>query len=421
MATTVANLNGLFKEVYGDDYIDLVPESAKIVKKVPFVPADKEEGNQYHQPVILSYEHGVTYAAADAGAFALNDAVAMQMGDAQIKGAQILLRSALPYDVAAKASSKGKKAFAKATELIVENMLESVTKRLELSYLYGGSVTGIGNPTTSANVDATHTVITISLLTWSAGIWAGLENATIDVLDAGAVVNTTGAVTIDSIDLDARTLTVSAVAGDITAIDGVTFTTADAIVFRGALAAEMSGIDKIIVNAGTLFNISAATYKLWKGNTYSAGSAALTFGKVLIGIAAPVLRGLQEDATLYCNPKTFADLSDDLAALRMYDQSFKGSQLSIGSESIKYFTQAGVLEVVPHLFVKEGEAFVLPMKRVKRLGAQDVSFKTPGRGDEIFDHLSGNAGFELRVYTDQACFIECPAKCLKITNIVNST
>jgi hypothetical protein len=419
MATTVANLNGLFKEVYGDDYIDLVPESAKIVKKVPFVPADKEEGNQYHQPVILSYEHGVTYAAADAGAFTLNAAVAMNMKDAQIKGTQMLLRSALPYDVAAKASSKGKKSFAKATELIVENMLESITKRLELSALYGQSTTGIGNPTGSANVDATHTVITISLLTWSAGIWAGLENATIDVLDAGVVVNVNGAVTIDSIDLDARTITVSAAAADITLIDAVTFTTADAIVFRGGLA-EMNGLDKIITNTGTLFNISAATYKLWKGNTYSSASAALTFGKVLIGLSAPVLRGLMEEATLYCNPKTFADLSDDLAALRMYDSSFSGNQLQMGTESIKYFTQAGVLEVVPHLFVKEGEAFIVPMKRVKRLGAQDVSFKTPGRGDEIFTQLQDSAGFELRVYSDQAVFVECPAKCLKITNIVNT-
>jgi hypothetical protein len=62
-----SSLTGLFYEVYGDDVINLIPESAKIVKAVPFAPAEKQEGNKYHQPVILSYEHGVTYAAPDAG------------------------------------------------------------------------------------------------------------------------------------------------------------------------------------------------------------------------------------------------------------------------------------------------------------------------------------------------------------------
>jgi hypothetical protein len=73
-----------------------------------------------------------------------------------------------------------------------------------------------------------------------------------------------------------------------------------------------------------------------------------------------------------------------------------------------------------HNIIKQGEAFVLPMKRIKRLGAQDVSFKTPGREDEIFLHLPDNAGFELRNYTDQQIFIETPARTVKITTIVNA-
>ena len=165
--TTPAKLSGLFKEAYGDDVYNLIPDIAKIIKMVPFTSREKEEGNKYHQPVILTHEHGVTYAASSAGAFALNDAISMNMQDAQVEGSQMLLRSALSYDAAAKASNS-KKAFVKATELLVENMLESITKRCEISLLYGTS--GVGTADSSSNVDTTHTVITFLTAGWASGI-----------------------------------------------------------------------------------------------------------------------------------------------------------------------------------------------------------------------------------------------------------
>jgi len=417
--TTPSQLDGLFKMAYGDDVENLVPESARLVKMIDFVPTDKETGDKYNQPVVLAQEHGVTYAAAGAGAFSLNNSIAMTMKNAQLEGSQLLLRSALSYDAAAKASNS-KKAFVKSTELLVENMMESMTKRLELALLYGQSTTGIGNPASSANVDATHTAITITLLTWASGIWAGLEGATIDVLDAGVVVNTTGAVTIDSVDLDTRIITVSAAAGDITAIDAVTFTTADAIVFRGALSAEMSGIDAIITNTSTLFGIDASVYNLWKGNSSSAASGTLTIGKILTGLAEAVNRGLNEKVAVFVNPITWEGLNDDLSALRMFDSSYKAGKGEQGNEAITYHGQNGTIDLYSHLYVKQGEAFAIPMSKTRRIGAQDVSFKTPGgREGEIFRHLEDRAGYELRVYTDQAVLIEAPARCVKYTNIVN--
>jgi hypothetical protein len=368
---------------------------------------------------VLAQEHGVTYAAAGAGAFSLNNSIAMTMKNAQLEGSQMLLRSALSYDAAAKAANS-KKAFVKSTELLVENMMESITKRLELALLYGQSATGLGNPTSSANVDATHTAITMTLLTWASGIWAGLEGAEIDVLDAGVVVNVNGAVTIDSVDLDNRILTVSALAADITLIDGVTFTSADGIVFRGALSAEMSGIDAIITNTGSLFGIDAGTYNLWKGNSYACGSAALSIAKILAGLAECVNRGLNERVCLFVNPLTWEGLNDDLAALRSFDQSYKPGKGEAGNEALLYHGQNGLIEVYSHLYVKQGEAFAFPKSKCRRIGAQDVSFKTPGgREGEIFRHLEDRAGYELRVYTDQAILIETPARCVKYTAIVN--
>ena len=114
--TTPSTLTGLFKEVYGDSQVNLIPENSKLQKLIKFVSRDKELGNYYHQNVIVSYEHGISYAAAGAGAFALNDHLSMVTQDAKIQGSQLLLRSALSYDAAARASN-GKKAFAKATSI----------------------------------------------------------------------------------------------------------------------------------------------------------------------------------------------------------------------------------------------------------------------------------------------------------------
>lgn len=422
--TDPAQLDGLFKEAYGDSVENLVPECSLIQKAVKFVSADKETGNKYNQPVSLSQEHGITYAAPAAGAFSLNESIAMTMQNAEIQGSQLLLRSALSYDAAAKASN-GKKAFMKATELLFENMVESMSKRLELSLLYGQSLTGIGQPSSATNINTTSTTLAITAATWATGIWAGLENATIDLYNdtdgSPTKINTTGALVVTSVNLDAKTVVVTGAAADITAIDALTYSGDEALYFEGAQANEMAGIDKIITNTGTLFGIDAGTYNLWKGNTYAAGGADLTIGKILKGMAQAVGRGLDEQVKVFVSPVTWENLNDDLAALRSFDHSYKKSMAEQGNEAITYYGQSGKIEVHSHLFMKEGEAFAFPVSKARRIGAQDISFKTPGgRNDEIFRHLENRAGYEVRSYTDQAILFEKPAAAIKFTGIVNS-
>lgn len=418
----VAQLNGLFKEVYGDDVNNLIPEVGKLVKMVPFVSRDKQEGNKYHQPVILSQEHGVTYAGVSGDVFDLNDSISMTMKDAQVEGSEMLLRSAISYGAAAKASSNTN-SFRKATQLLVENMMESITKRLELAILYGGK--GLGTADSSVNAGATSTVVTFLTGTWAAGIWAGTESAKIQFysLPSETLVSS-GAdsiFTITAVDTDARTLTVSGTATGITALDSALASTGQcSVYFQGAKGNEMAGLDKILTNTGSLFNIDAAAYNLWKANSYSASSAAMTIGKVLSAVAKAVDRGLNEKVEAFFNPRTWANINNDLAALRHFDVSYSKKKLDSGTEAISFYAQNGEIELISHNCVKEGEAFILPTKRVKRLGAQEISFKTPGRGEEIFRQLESKAGFELRVYTSQSVFFETPARGIKITNIVNS-
>jgi hypothetical protein len=59
-SNTLDTLNGLFKEVYAKDLVDLIPDGVKLLSRIPFAKKEQVLGNFYHQPVVLGQEHGVT-------------------------------------------------------------------------------------------------------------------------------------------------------------------------------------------------------------------------------------------------------------------------------------------------------------------------------------------------------------------------
>lgn len=401
---TVTTLNGLFKEVYSDGIRDLIPTGIKVQKLIPYIEKQKEVGNQYHQPVILAYAQGFTHAGASAGAFALNSAAAGVMKDAALSPSQILLREQLDYESAARAA-KGRNAFMDATALMFENMQKSMRKRLEVQLLHAGTDLGVVSSTTS-------TTITFTTATWAPGIWAGAEGANLDVWDTTLATQRTNSAVIVSVDVDNRKITIDALPTGTVATDRV--------FFKGAKGNEMSGIHAILANSGSLFGISASTYTLWKSTSYNA-SGALTFDKLKAAISVAVGKGLDEDCVVLVNPRTWDNLMSDLAALRRFvdNPKGKGSAYQIGAENIEYYSQNGKVSIMPSIYVKEGFAYGLVPEVWKRPGAADVTFKTPGYGDQIFFHLPTNAGFEVRSYTDQCVFSEAPAKNFLVTGIVN--
>lgn len=423
----MSTLNGLFKEQYADKLMTLVPDGVKLLKMIKFIESSKELGRFYHQPVLLAQEHGVTYAAANGDAFTLNAAIAARLQDAQVEGSQMLLRSAISYEAAVRASND-KKAFVKSTSLLVENMLNSISKRLEVSLLYGQ--TSLASSVVSVNQSATTSQLQIPAASWAPGIWSGSENAVLVAYNGTSRLNAsdTAGYTVSSVDLVNRYVNVSASSADITAIDAATgsidlhFLSAVQGTGGGKTFHEFAGMDKIISNSGSLFNINASTYALWKGNSYSAGGASLSLTKILNAVAFAVERGLDEDVICLLSAKTWANIASDQAALRIYDQSYKPSKLENGSSEFVFNGQNGRIEIHTSIYVKEGEAFIFPLKRFKRIGAIEVTFKMPGRSqqEDFFAELQNQAGYELRCYTDQALFCDSPAKCVKISSIVNS-
>lgn len=403
---TASTISAWLKEVYADSLQDLVPEGVKLVKAVKFSAGDKELGDQFIQPVALTHEHGFTVGS---GAFDLNAAINATYAEAQISGKNLLLRTSISYDAAAKASNS-KKAFMKWSEQVVGNMTASFTKRLEVLHFYGGA-----SLAKVASVDAVAKTITVAAPSWAAGIWAGSEGCKLDAYSAiSGGSQRTGSMTITAVDLSAKTITVDAIATGLAANDY--------LFFKGFRGNELNGIDTLVSNTGSLYNINAGTYALWAGNTYTAGSAGLTFGKIQRAVSVAVGKGLDEKVTVYCSPATYADLNTDLSALRRLDSSYRTAKGEQGTESITYYGVNGEIEIVPSIYVKEGEAFCVPLSRLKRIGSTDVTMRMPGMSDEQLVLQSPNtAAYEMRLFYDGNLFCERPAFMVKINNIVNQT
>jgi len=419
---TSQTLTGFYKDMYGDQ-VKVIPEHAKLQKAIKFVEASKQPGGDYVNNVILTQEHGVSYLASDAGLSGLNDRVPMVTGKASVKGSNLLIRSGISYEDAERASSD-KKAFASLVPMIVENMTESLAKRLEVSLLYGQSDLGIANASAKAGTTA---VLTFESGEWS-GIWAGAEQARIAIDNSDTLY---GPFKITKVDFANTALTIDE-ASDTNGADGSSTGDIDDIAsgtdlkiyFYGSVVLsdgtfrDMLGLDSILTTSGSLFGINNSTYSLWKGNAVSV-SGRLTFGKLIAGLNNAVIKGLQEKVMVYVPVETWQNLNSDQAALRRYDGSYSKEEGDMGHKSIKFYGQSGEVEIVAHPFLKVNEAFAIPADKYRRVGATDITFKTPGKGDDIFHHLENNFGYELRAYCNEALFPRLVSTSVKLYGFEN--
>lgn len=445
MASTVttSQLDGFFKRVYGDDLEALVPEFAIVAKKIPFQKADKI-GDSYRFPVKLTRSQGYTWNGAAGGvgsAFSLNQPISLVTREAAVTGSEFVLRERLSYGVVSRSGGK-EESFGPALDEVVLDMTESAAFQREMALLYGGSPTGIAELATMvAPGGATTTTCVVSAASWAGGLWAQMEGAEIDVYDLSGgppatynKLNTNAVLqlTVTAVDPDTRTLTLTGDNADLLAIDATVGVTPTYIFPRGCQGATgqtvttagnwFNGLDAILSNQGTLFNINAATYSLWRGNVYdnAAGGIAgpLTANNLQAAMSRATVRGLMEDVTVLVSTYTWTDLMNTLGSNRRFNDNFGNKEMPSGSNSIKFYGLNGAMEIVPHPMVKAGDAFVVPMNRCLRIGSTDITFRLPDAGpDRFVRQLTDQAGFEIRNYFDQGLIITHPARCVKISNI----
>ena len=319
-ANTIDTLNGMFKEVYADKIENLIPDGVKLYNMIPFNKESKALGNLYHQPVVLGLEHGVTYGGPNGDAFALNSSIAGVMKDAQVQGYEMVLRSVLSVGAASR-SLNSASSFEKSTKHLVANMLRSFSRRVEVQLLYGQS--GIGDVSTAND---TTKVIEITDKTWAPGVWSGAESMLVDIYEADKTTLRKADVKIASVSFDGRSITAEA-GTDLSAVVAT-----DTLFYKGANGNEFAGIDAIIRNTGTLFNISATAYNLWQGNTKDAADTDISFKTITETVTRLVEKGLaDQDVTVLINPVQFDVLIVEEDSRRMYDSSFSSKEAKAGA------------------------------------------------------------------------------------------
>jgi len=409
LQNTVGNLNGFFKDLYADKLHTVIPEGFYLLKNLNF--SEKERlGNMFNCPVITGLENGLTYASSIEDAFALNGASAGKTQNAQVKGAPIVIQGTLGYLAAARAAN-GKSAFMDATKYLVASLMKSLSKAIELTILYGQSgLATIGS--------VSGAVITVSAASWATGIWIGCEGMKLDIYSSAGVLRNGAStpVTIVSVDLDAHTITTDTTLSSISAV-------ATDIVFPyHAKTKQAQGIVSILSQtSGSLFGIDQTANSIFKGSSYDAGGAALSFNKIVSAAAVVAAKGKEGKLTVLLSPKTWANINSDQAALRKYDASYSESEAKNGVKAIKFYSQTGEIELIPYIYMKEGMALMLSLEDFSRVGSTDITFNRPGMGNQqFFRDLDQSAGYELRALSDQAVFTTSPAHSLIISNIVNS-
>lgn len=414
MAVTPTALDGYFKRRYGE-LEDAVPTFAKMQKATKFRET-KRIGDSYHFPVILQRSHGITFNGATGVAgtdFTLNAARSLVSKDANLTGTEFVLQEDVSYGTLSRARSQGKAAFGRALDSVVLSMRASAACYLEQTMLYGG--TNLGANTTTGGASTTVASV-ISDATWAPGLWTQMENALVDIYDSTLATqrNTGSTITVTSVDATNKTLTLTSSSANFDSLAGGAFVSGDVFVPVGAKGEWFDGFDKIITNTGTLFGISASSFGLWKSNVHTT-SGKLTMAKIQAAVTQAVVRGLQEDVTVYVPTFSWTDMMNDLSALRRYATDTK-QMMQQGTTKLEFHGANGTLAVEPHPMVKASEAFCIP-KGCLRIGSTDFTFKLPGGNDRFFQNLESKAAVRLRCYWDQAIIAPQPAKLVKIEGI----
>ena len=85
-----------------------------------------------------------------------------------------------------------------------------------------------------------------------------------------------------------------------------------------------------------------------------------------------------------------------------------------------FYGPNGKLEVVPHLFLHQGEAMIIPTKETLKVGPIDgITSTLPGMPGEFFVQSQTYAAWEMRLYSNMAVLIEKPAHGVFVKNITN--
>lgn len=426
-AITKEQVETILKYKVVDKIRDYVPDGCKLLKMLASKDI-KPDGREFLEPVCLTLENGATYG--DDTDFEYEPSVNGVYDEIQLESNPFVMQSRMNLKAFNRLKNDEVTIGKRLAHRFI-NLKKSTCKRAELAYWYGQS--GLGRTETAKTASGADVTIRITPRTFAAGIWGGMQKARYDLFaaDGTTQLNTEPlvfkSVVVDQSDTaNVRKIVLTAKDGaEATAIAGNA--TSCFIYFRGAKTKNMIGIDKqITTQTGTMFGISKDDYELFRGNVYPCGNT-WSMSKILQGMSgALAVGGLDEDVSVWMHHDSFTALNIDEAALRVYDKSYSGKTAERGTNDIKFHFQGGTLTLRPHLYIKRGEAFAIPDRCFKRVGATDMEFITDadekGKGDtQYLKRLENTAALQTLYGYDHHILIPDIVLCTKYTELLADT
>jgi hypothetical protein len=350
-ANTFATMKANFKEVYADGIAQIMPDHCILQKRTPFNEKPINPGKEYVQPVTTKRPQGWTFEVAGAGAFNINPAQAGETKDARISANQMILNDVIDIETAARATADNSKAaFREATSYVVERMGEAARNQLETNLLWG-------QKELTQVLTAVTTLVTCKSQEYAPGIFIGCEDAPYEFFSADGNTQAWRGEPLDDGPgrEDARVRPRRRGSrrrrhgphlpqGHVGRRNGV------------GSSKEAAGIMKILTNTGTIFNLDASKYNLWKSYSARPGRTPLDFFAWLKLNGKGVIKGLQSGALGICSVDSWNDMANDEAAFRRYNANSRQSKVEVGVEEITYYGQAGSMSLRPHAMMKKGYA-----------------------------------------------------------------
>ena len=396
--------------------------------------------------------------------------------DASITPMQIYARSQTTYEALMRSMPSVNsgpqdaliKAAQAATKQQLKGLLEGTLKKVEALILHGGE--GIGQLDTGVNasnvvaqvyesVSGFNQDIALSADSWSEAMWHMFEGHTFDFYATAAPVsglpglptgpklnsatntllagvNQTGCVLIavnpatpltnGPTNTNPRRLRFWHSSGNAGVVGtgvlgGMTIAAASGnhIVFESAGPSnEFNGIGIMSQNQGSLFNIDAASYGMWRGNfRASVGNVRLS---TLVRALSPVINAGGESKLIRAVVPTefFAQVANDESSLRIYQNS--GPKAQNGFSAIEFYLPGDArLELLGHPLQKDGYIRAYIPEELARVGPQDLQFVTRGSGanDQLILESATTPSSEIRLAGQFSPICQTPRHMLSLTGV----
>lgn len=405
----VTSLLGSVRDTYANEIKDIRVQEDTLAEMFPPDTKAMFVGNQFHLPLIVGQSHSVTFGAQSSFQ-TLNTPTAPASIDALIPSREMSFRMIIPYGMLAEAEKDSVSFVTKASLQLIALDAEGRRER-EWSMLYGQAAVAQNSAFTPSGASGTGT--------WLAGTWApayisGAENQPFDIYSAigGTKRNANAAVLLTVVDPIAGTFTVTGNSTDMSAIQATDVW----VRFGETNANTMVGVATQLANTtATLFtNMNPAAWNILKGNVISS-VGVLSFEKLLKYVANAKHKGLKGEAAVLLGPDGFSAMANQLSSLRRFDGSYEKGKLTNGAETIQVRAGGVTMDIVEHLFIKQGEVYCAEKDSVYHPAVSDLTDSINGLKLEVMS--AGSTGFEFRLWTSSQPVIARPGAGFQLTGV----